>query len=131
MTVRFSICRHFADTFPYLTAIRSQADSERAALGFLPEPAYAESARQQKLILLLAKDESGSDYAGHLLFGGIFPTLRVRQICVAPKFRRQGHATILLRSLISQAEKKAICISLQTLQLIWSKQIRSTKEIAS
>ncbi len=106
MTIRYLIRRDFSEIEPHLDAIRTQADSERTALGFLPHPAYAESAEQRKLILLLAQENDDLTYAGHLLFGGIFPNLRVRQICVASQFRNQGHATTLLRALIAQAEKE-------------------------
>jgi ribosomal protein S18 acetylase RimI-like enzyme/predicted nucleic acid-binding protein len=106
MAPNFVIRRSFADIAPFLEAIRDQADSERDALGFLPEPAYAEHARQRKLILLLAKENDHASYAGHLLFGGIFPNLRVRQISIASKYRRQGLATTLLRALVAQGEKE-------------------------
>lgn len=106
MTIEFSIKRDFADVLPFIDAIRTQADSERESLGFLPEPAYAEHARQKKVVLLTARDAAGNHYVGHLLFGGIFPHMRVRQIAVAPAYRRQGHATTLLRALISQGEKE-------------------------
>jgi len=107
MTEHYFIRRDFVDIFPFLDSIRAQADSARDALGFLPEPAYAEAARQRKLILLLSQDRDRSTYVGHLLFGGIFPILRVRQIAIAPKYRRHGHATTLLRALIAQGEKDA------------------------
>jgi hypothetical protein len=73
MAVPYFIRRDFVDIAPFLGAIRAQADSERDALGFLPEPAYAEAARQRKLILLISQEGSQYSYAGHLLFGGIFP----------------------------------------------------------
>jgi predicted nucleic acid-binding protein/ribosomal protein S18 acetylase RimI-like enzyme len=106
MSDRYFIRRDFIDISPFLDAIRTQADSEREALGFLPEPAYAEAARQRKVILLLSRDGDQISYAGHLLFGGIFPFMRVRQISVAAKFRRSSQATTLLRALIAQAEKE-------------------------
>lgn len=106
MNPQYVIRRDHRDIAPYLDAIRDQADSERDALGFLPEPAYAEASRQRKLILLLRQRANQSEYAGHLLFGGMFPTLRVRQISVAREYRRDGNATNLLRTLISQAEKE-------------------------
>jgi predicted nucleic acid-binding protein/ribosomal protein S18 acetylase RimI-like enzyme len=106
MAERYFIRRDYVDISPFLDAIRAQADSERDALGFLPESAYAEAARQRKLILLISQDGSKSSYAGHLLFGGIFPLLRVRQITVTPKSRRNGQATTLLRALIAQGEKE-------------------------
>jgi ribosomal protein S18 acetylase RimI-like enzyme/predicted nucleic acid-binding protein len=106
MTERYFVRRDFVDISPFLDDIRAQADSERDALGFLPEPAYAEAARQRKLILLISQDGGQSAYAGHLLFGGIFPVLRVRQIAITTKSRRNGRATTLLRSLIAQGEKE-------------------------
>jgi ribosomal protein S18 acetylase RimI-like enzyme len=106
MAERYFIRRDFIDIAPFLDAIRAQADSERVALGFLPEPAYAEAARQRKLILLISQDGGQCSYAGHLLFGGIFPVLRVRQIAVTTKSRRNGQATTLLRALIAQGEKE-------------------------
>jgi predicted nucleic acid-binding protein/GNAT superfamily N-acetyltransferase len=106
MVERYFIRRDFVDIFPFLDAIRAQADSERDALGFLPEPAYAEAARQRKLILLLSQDGDRISYAGHLLFGGIFPVMRVRQISMTAKSRRTGQATTLLRALIAQGEKE-------------------------
>jgi predicted nucleic acid-binding protein/GNAT superfamily N-acetyltransferase len=106
MVERYLIRRDFADIFPFLDAIRAQADSERDALGFIPESAYAEAARQRKLILLISKDGAKHSYAGHLLFGGLFPILRVRQIAVRKESRLKGQATILLRALIAQGEKE-------------------------
>jgi predicted nucleic acid-binding protein/ribosomal protein S18 acetylase RimI-like enzyme len=102
----YFIRRDFVDISPFLDVIRAQADNERDALGFLPESAYAEAARQRKLILLISQDGSQFSYAGHLLFGGIFPVLRVRQIVVTAKSRRNGQATTLLRALIAQGEKE-------------------------
>jgi predicted nucleic acid-binding protein/ribosomal protein S18 acetylase RimI-like enzyme len=106
MTERYFIRRDFVDISPFLDAIRTQADSEREALGFLPEPAYAEAARQRKIVLLLSQDGDQISYAGHLLFGGIFPVMRVRQISVTTNSRRNGQATTLLRALIAQGEKE-------------------------
>ena len=107
MDRQYSIRRDFADIFPFLGAIRAQADTEREALGFFPEAAYEEAARQRKLIVLLSKEKDKSSYAGHLLFGGIFPILRIQQISIAKQHRRHGHATTLLRALIAQGEKES------------------------
>lgn len=104
MAKHFFIRRDYSDITSFLDSIRARADSERDALGFLPQPAYAEAARQRKLILLVAQDGDEVSYAGHLLFGGIFPILRVRQIAVAPPYRRHKHASTLLRTLIAQGE---------------------------
>jgi hypothetical protein len=50
-----AVRRGFAETSPYLDAVRRQADSERRALGFLPGPAYVEAARQGKLMVLVSE----------------------------------------------------------------------------
>lgn len=104
MAKHFFIRRDYSDITPFLDSISAQADSERDALGFLPQPAYAEAARQRKLILLVVQDGDETSYAGHLLFGGIFPILRVRQIAVAPRYRRHQYASTLLRTLVAQGE---------------------------
>ncbi|MGN6570770.1 MAG: GNAT family N-acetyltransferase [Pseudolabrys sp.] len=104
MSFNYMLYREFSRTAQFLEAVRTHADNEREALGFLPGPAYAEAAQQGKLIVLAVEDDGAVSYAGHLLFGGIFPHLRVRQICVSPKWRGHGFATKLLRALKSQAE---------------------------
>lgn len=104
MAKHFFIRREYSDIAPFLDSISAQADSERDALGFLPQPAYAEAARQRKLVLLVVQDGDKTSYAGHLLFGGIFPVLRVRQIAMAPHYRRQQYASTLLRTLVAQGE---------------------------
>ncbi len=106
MGSQYHIRRDFSDVSPFLEAIRAQADSQRDALGFLPDAAYAEAARQRKIILLITQDGDQRSYVGHLLFGGIFPIVRVRQISIAEKYRRRGHATTLLRALLAQGEKE-------------------------
>lgn len=104
MAIRYSVRRRFSEIVDYLPTVSSQADAERNALGFLPAAAYEDAARQGKLLVLIAHEGNQNDYAGHLLFGGAFPNLRVRQICVAPHGRRHGNATKLLRTLKSIAE---------------------------
>lgn len=104
MAHRHTIRRTFEEVEPFVEAAREQADNERESLGFLPAPAYMEAARAGKLLVLVANDQGREEYAGHLLFGGILPQLKVRQTCVAPQHRRQGHATTLLRALKALAE---------------------------
>lgn len=106
MAAQFFILRAPAEVVELLSAVCNQADGEREALGFLPEPAYAEYAQQRKLIVLVSRNGQASAYVGHLLFGGMFPHLRILQIAVSERHRKQGHATTLLRALISQAEKE-------------------------
>ncbi len=73
-------------------------------MGFWPGEAYRTAALQKKMLLLIAAEHSVRSYAGHLLFGGVFPNARVFQTCVAKPFRRLGAGTILIRALTSQLE---------------------------
>lgn len=104
MAFQYLVRSKYSEILQFLDVVRSHADAERNALGFIPAPAYEEAARQGKLIVLLASDTNRIEYAGHLLYGGVFPQLRVRQICVAPKYRGRGNATTLLRTLRSKGE---------------------------
>lgn len=106
MPTSYLIRRDTSEVLPFLEAISAQGDSERNALGFLPLPAYAEAAQQRKIFLLLANNEGDLSYAGHLLFGGVFPTLRVIQMVISNEYRRRGLATMLLRTLIAHGERE-------------------------
>jgi predicted nucleic acid-binding protein len=44
------------------------------------------------------------NYAGHVLFGGTYPHIRVFQVYVIPKHRRRRIASLLVQSLIRDAE---------------------------
>jgi GNAT superfamily N-acetyltransferase/predicted nucleic acid-binding protein len=100
------VSRTFDEISSFLEAARAQADNERDALGFLPASAYIEAAQQGKLFVLVMGDSSNAHYGGHLMFGGVFPQLRVRQICIAPQYRRQAHATTLIRALKAFGERE-------------------------
>ena len=84
--------------------VQASADSERKTLGFMPAAAYMEAAHQGKLWVAVIKTDRGEEYAGHLLFGGGFPRLRIFQIFVKEAWRRDGIGSILLSRLIQEAE---------------------------
>jgi ribosomal protein S18 acetylase RimI-like enzyme/predicted nucleic acid-binding protein len=88
---------------PHLPAIRALADSEREALGFLPEVAYREAIEKKRLIAMLV--HSGNpEIAGFVLFGGVFPNARVQQIVVANAHRGAGIASALINEVVSRLE---------------------------
>jgi len=92
-------------TLPFVQTIRSHADAERESLGFLPEEAYREAALQGKILVAIARAEGGGvGYAGHLMFGGRPPTLRVFQLLVLPAFRERGVGPALVARLVALAE---------------------------
>jgi GNAT superfamily N-acetyltransferase/predicted nucleic acid-binding protein len=90
----------------FLDEVRRAADSERVALGFLPRRAFIEAAAQGKLWIAVAQREGMPVYAGHIMFGGAFPILRIFQVFVSAPFRRRGVGGTLLRQLISEAESQ-------------------------
>jgi hypothetical protein len=55
-----------------LTAIRNLADSEKEALGFLPEAAYREAIERRRLIAMCGSVSGNTEIAGFILFSGVF-----------------------------------------------------------
>ena len=96
--------RLYNDLAPLLRDVKAHADAARQSLGFLPEQVYQEAALQQKILIAVAYRPSGEEYAGHLLFGGRFPHLRIFQIYVPPAQRGRGIATLLIDTLVKDAE---------------------------
>jgi ribosomal protein S18 acetylase RimI-like enzyme/predicted nucleic acid-binding protein len=80
------------------------ADSEKDALGFLPERAFKEAADQGKLLVALVRQGDVAVYAGHLMHGGVFPQARIFQVYTAPQFRRNGIARRLVEAIVRKAE---------------------------
>jgi hypothetical protein len=62
--------------FPRLAAIRALADSEKEALGFLPEAAYRDAIGKRRLIAMCAPINGNSEVVGFILFSGVFPNAR-------------------------------------------------------
>jgi hypothetical protein len=62
----------------HLTAIRALADSEKEALGFLPEAAYRDAIMQKRLRVMLARENGTSHVAAFILFSGVFPNAAYR-----------------------------------------------------
>jgi GNAT superfamily N-acetyltransferase/predicted nucleic acid-binding protein len=84
---------------PFIEAARTNADQDKMALGFLPAGAYEEAASRGNLLVAIC---DGS-YAGHLLFGGSYPSLKVFQLYVSESLRRCGIGTALVSGLVNLA----------------------------
>src|SRR6266496_2814284 len=82
----------------HLNAIRALADSDKEALGFLPEAAYRDAIVQRRLIAMLARENGTSHVAGFILFSGVFPNARIQAVAVRPDHRRGGVASALART---------------------------------
>jgi GNAT superfamily N-acetyltransferase/predicted nucleic acid-binding protein len=89
----------------YVDEARRASDTEKAALGFLPERAYKEAAYQGKLLIAVIQDGDDLLYAGHLLYGGMFPQAKVFQIYTVPRFRRRGIGRRLIEAIVQEAER--------------------------
>ena len=90
-----------ATLLQYLPAIRVLADSEKEALGFLPEAAYRDAITQKRLFAMVARDSNAAQVIGFVLFSGVFPNARIQQIAVDPAHRRSGVASALVSALVS------------------------------
>jgi GNAT superfamily N-acetyltransferase/predicted nucleic acid-binding protein len=86
--------------------VQEQGDAERDVLGFLPRAAYIEAAAQGKLYVATIEVAGQEHYAGHLLYGGRFPHLRIFQLYTMPQFRGQHIGRELINSLAADAESQ-------------------------
>lgn len=91
---------------PRLGAIRTLADSEKEALGFLPEAAYRDAIAKRRLVAMCAPINGNSEVVGFILFSGVFPNARIQQIVVHPVHRRARVASTLINDLVSQLESQ-------------------------
>jgi ribosomal protein S18 acetylase RimI-like enzyme len=90
----------------HLTAICALADSEKEALGFLPEAAYRDAIMQKRLRVMLARENGASHVAGFILFSGVFPNARIQAVAISPEHRRSGIASALVSALVSHLESR-------------------------
>lgn len=102
--MKFKVLKGTHAVTPFVATVRTHADSERAALGFIPEAAYPQAAASGKLLIAVLESDDSLTFAGHLLFGGIFPNIRVFQIYVVPMHRRHRVASLLIQTLIKDSE---------------------------
>src|SRR5665213_689584 len=100
------IHKRAAEVSHYSELVREQGDSERDVLGFLPRSVYSEAAVQGKLYVATVEVAGREHYAGHLLYGGKFPNLRVFQLYTLPQFRGQHIGSNLIDSLATDAESQ-------------------------
>ena len=89
---------------PFIEVVRAHADSEKDALGFIPASAYPEAAASGKLLIAVSDGPGGPSFAGYVLFGGTYPHIRVFQVYVTPEHRQKKVASLLIQSLIREAE---------------------------
>jgi len=72
---------------PLIAAVRANADSDKVALGFIPESAYTQAAASGKPLVVISESSATPETIGHLLYGGTFPHIHVYQVYVTPPNR--------------------------------------------
>jgi GNAT superfamily N-acetyltransferase len=95
------------DTLSFAETVAAEADTEKEALGFLPESTYAESCASGRLFVAI--DDHGPNdrrYAAHLLFGGNGSEVHIYQLFVHRAYRRRGIGRELIGELMHWAEAR-------------------------
>lgn len=87
------------DVAPFLPFVKTGADSAKEELGFLPERVYDDLAVSGKLLVATISANGKERYAGHLMFGGIYPHAKVFQLFVSADCRGNGIAGRLVNHL--------------------------------
>lgn len=95
------ILQTYDETRDYISRVQAAADGNRDVFGFLPNMAYEYQAQQNKLWVAI---NDNSEYIGHLMFGGVYPVLRVIQIHVEPCARKAGVGKQLFNQLKQYGE---------------------------
>lgn len=90
------VLEKYSDVQPYLEDVVRWGDSDKTALGFLPNPVYGEQAQKGNLFVATTLSAGRLQYAGHLLFDARHSRASVLQIFVKPDARRHGTAKRLL-----------------------------------
>lgn len=102
--IKVRTLRTFAEVQPHLSTVQSFADQNKSALGFLTPSAFREKAWGGSLWVALA--EKSGEVAGYLLFGGVFPSLKIHQLFVSPSHRRHAIGSRLIKELVEFGEAR-------------------------
>ncbi len=103
--MKIGIKKSPSEVAPFVSEVQANADVERDALGFLPATVYQNGAKEGNLYVAVCEEDNTPVYAGHLLFRCVFPTARIVQLFVAPRFRRHEVGRKLLQTLVDLTEK--------------------------
>lgn len=90
------INKKFEDVEAYLNDVCIHADANRESFGFLPQQSYIERAQENRLWVV---STASGQYAGHLIYGGKHPTLKIFQIYISESFKGKGLAIKLIEEI--------------------------------
>ncbi len=96
----FEIIRTEAEGSGFLDQLSKAVDDNKDAFGFVARSLYPARLRAGGLWILV----KGNDYAGHLMFGGALPTLKIQQLFILPSYRKHGLGHRLIDDLVDYAE---------------------------
>ena len=95
------ILKNYKKVKNFVAKVQSHADHHKKSFGFLPASAYEQLALKGQLWVIATKCHT--DVAGCLLFGGVYPSLKITQLFANPQHQGQGVGTELIRGLIEHA----------------------------
>ncbi len=87
----------------FVDDVQKFADQHRKEFGFLARSAYDELALKGQL--WVAKDRDCDFISGYLMFGGVYPYIKIFQLFISPNSRSCGLGKKLLNELILYGEK--------------------------
>lgn len=96
MAILIKIKDKLEEVLPFLPSVKAGADTAKEELGFLPERVYDDLAASGKLLVATVSVGDAELYAGHLMFGGIYPHAKVFQLFVTAAHRGKGIAVRLI-----------------------------------
>lgn len=88
---------------PHLESVKRLWRSHSATLGFLPEGAFRDYARERHVVIALDDNEA---CVGYLLYRIVRDKAAIAHFCVAPECRRSGYARAMLNWLIDATKKQ-------------------------
>ena len=101
--IKAIILEEVEETTPYLDEIITFADNNKHALGFFQNSVFYEKAAQGKI--WIAVEEKSRTLLGYLIYGGIFPRIRIYQLFVSPESRARGIGSKLILDLVEFGER--------------------------
>ena len=98
----FYVIQDVGEVLKKIDDIRQAADSEKSAPGFFPASVYEEQANKGNLWIASGLQQQ---LIGYLLFGGVYPRLRIFQLFVGKEYRGKGVGKMLVDALVEFGER--------------------------
>jgi len=96
----FSITKDEASGLPFLDLVCAESDKNGLELGFVPNSRFRQALAVGRLWIAFLD----GTYCGHLMFGGVLPTLKIAQLYILAEYRGRGLAKQFIDNLVVFAE---------------------------